>query len=551
MFEYVIHGKNYKKIKFLVPYENLFAIRRELLYNDRDIYERGVGMNNSSGRKGQEKRLSKKELRQKKKIQRTIGMALTVVLFIAMAVFMGLLMYLDILPTLYIVAIVVVFVLILLYVLLSQFTKAHMVGKVVAGLLSVILAFGCYFVAVGTGTLGKLTEQNETVDVMSIIVLADDEAKTINDTSLYVYGINAEVNTKLTQETIDHINEELGTEVIVTEYSNWPAVVEALYSGEVQVIIFNESYRTTMEEYYVSFSEDTKVLHYKEIVSEIQVEVPNKEVTDECFSVLLSGTDTTGKLNSTTRSDVNIIATVNPNTHQILLVTIPRDLYVKLYYGDGTDSGNSMDKLTHASTNGLACSIDTIEHVFDTDIDYYVRLNFTGLEKLVDALGGIVVESDYAFTSYAQTHTFQKGPNTMDGYAALIFARERYAFSDGDFQRSRNQIKVIQAIADKAMSVTMLTNYTGIMNSLSDVVTTNIPQEQMTSLVKMQLAEMPTWTFKSYNVTGTTGKEYCLALGKNASIVYQDAASIELAKLKIDAILEGKDPDLVTGNTAQ
>ncbi len=509
-------------------------------------------MSNSSGREGQ-RRLSKKELRQKKKIQRTVGVALTVVMLICMAIFAGLLMYLDILPTTYMIAGVVVLVLIILYVFLSQFTKAHMVGKVVAVILSIIMAFGSYYLAVANGALNDMTTPNEVVDVMSVVVLASDGAESINETSGYIYGINTESNKELIDETISHVNEELGSDVQIVEYENWPSLVDALYLGEVQAMVFNEGYRTTMEEYYISFSSDTKVLGYKEIENAVvQVEVPDKEITNESFTVLISGNDSAGKISSTGRSDVNIIATINPETKQVFLVTTPRDSYVKLYYGDGTDSGSSKDKLTHAGNKGMACSMATLEALYEVEIDYYVRLNFTGLIKLVDALGGIVVESDYAFKPYAYSEypfTYVEGKNYLNGEQALIFARERYAFPDGDFQRSRNQVKVIQAIADKALSITMLTNYTGIMNSLSDVVTTNIPQEQMTKLVKMQLEDMATWTIKSFNVTGATGS---VPNGsRNMSVVYPDENQLALARAKINAVEEGKDPDQVTSVTVQ
>lgn len=504
-------------------------------------------MNNSSSRNGSGKRLSKKELRQKKKVERTVGLALTGVTLIFMGIFMGLLTFLNVLPTIYVVAIIVVLFLILMYIFLSQFTKAHMIGKVISVVLSIVMAIGCYYLTVTHNMLSSITQGGTELDVMSIIVLSDNKATSVNDTGSYVYGVNGTLNTDLTKETIDHVNEELKTTVETKEYENWSSLVDALYLGEVDAIVFNESQRTTMEETYISFSTDTKVLDYKEIENEVVIEVPDKEITDVSFTVLISGTDSEGKIGSKGRSDVNILATVNPETHQILLITTPRDLWVKLYYGDGTDSGSAKDKLTHASTNGMACSISTLEALYEVDIDYYVRLNFTGLEKLVDALGGIDVESDYAFTSYAQTHTYKKGMNHMDGYAALIFARERHAFADGDFQRSRNQIKVIQAIADKALSVTMLTNYSGIMESLSDVVVTNIPQEQMTKLVKMQLSEMPSWSFKSYTMTGVTGSEYCITdSSKPLSIVYPDEDALALAKAKINAVEEGKDPDLIT-----
>lgn len=504
-------------------------------------------MGNTSGQGDQRKRLSKKELRQKRKIERTVGLALAAVLLIVMAVFVGLLMFMDVLPTIYLVAIVVVLILVLLYVFLSQFTKAHMIGKVLSVLLSIVLALGCYYVAVASNALSNISNSDATVDVMSIIVLADDKAEAVNDIGDYIIGINGSVNVDLTQETLIHLEEETGKTALTTTYENWSELVDALYLGEVNAIIFNEGFRTTMEEYYVTFSDDTKVLGTKEIENTIVVKVPDKEITDESFTVLLSGTDSEGKLNMNGRSDVNIIATINPITKDILLITTPRDLYVTLYYGDGTNSGNGKDKLTHTGISGIACTMTTLEAIYDVEIDYYVKLNFTGMVKLVDALGGLDVESDYAFTSYAKTHTYTKGMNHMDGQAALIFARERYAFADGDFQRSRNQIKVIQAIADKALSVSMLNNYTGIMDSLSSFVVTNIPQDQLTKLVKMQLTDMATWKFHSYGVVGATGSDYCMSdSSKPLSIVRIDESNTSVVKAKIDAVEAGIDPDTVT-----
>ncbi|MGN0514295.1 MAG: LCP family protein [Lachnospiraceae bacterium] len=498
-------------------------------------------MGNSSGESS--RRISKKA-RQRQKIQRTVGLALTAVMLIFMAVFIGLLTYLDVLPTIYTVAIVIVLVLILIYVAISQFMKAHMIGKVLAVLLSVILAFGCYYLAVARNVLSDL--EPDSVDVVSIIVLNENVATSINETTEYLYGTDLGTDQNLTKTLLDGVKDELGVEVSTQGYESWWEAIEALYAGNVQAIVFNEGYRATADEYYPGFSANTRVLGYKEIENTVVIDTPDKEITNECFSVLLSGMDSSGKLGASGHSDVNIVATVNPDTKEILLVTIPRDSYVTVHYGDGTDSGSKKDKLTHTGNKGIACTMATIEAMLDIDIDYYVRLNFTGLEKLVDALGGIDVVSDYAFTSYAKDFTYVKGVNHMSGYMALIFARERHAFADGDFQRSRNQIKVIQAIADKAMSITMLTNYTGIMESLKDVLGTNIPQEQMTKLVKMQLSDMSPWTIKSYNITGGTGMEYCLSYGANPlSIVYPNTDMIAVAKAKMAALEAGNDPDLV------
>lgn len=493
-------------------------------------------------------RLSKKELRQKRKIERTVGLALTVVMLILMAVFVGLLLSIDVLPMVYIIAIVVVMVLVLLYVFLSQFTRAHMVGKVISVIMSILFAMGSFYLAKTFVALGDINGSSET-DVMSVVVLADSSAQSVADTKDLSYGINKQDNAELVQDTLKEVAEKTGGNVSMIEYSNITELVDALYSREVQVIILNESYRATIEgvDYYANFSQDTRILGYTEFVSDpIDLNVPDKEITDECFTVLLSGMDNEGKLGTKGHSDVNIIATVNPTTREVLLVTTPRDTYLTFYYGDGTSSGSGKSKLTHSGNSGIACTMTSLEKYYDIDIDYYVRLNFTGLMKLVDALGGIEVESDYAFTSYAKTHTYVKGKNKMDGYAALIFARERHAFADGDFQRNKNQIKVINAIVNKILSPAILTSYTGIMESLSDWVSTNIPQKQITNLVKAQLADMSGWTIKSFNMTGATGSDYCFDVGQNLSIVYEDTNMKELAKAKMRAVEQGIDPDTIT-----
>lgn len=499
-------------------------------------------MNNSS-----KKRLSKKELRQKRRIERTVGLALTVVMLIIMAVFVGLLLSIDVLPTVYIIAIVVVMILLLLYVFLSQFTKAHMIGKVLAVVMSVIFAIGSFYLAKTFVALGDISDSGE-MDVMSIVVLKDSSVQSVADTKDLTYGVYKGNGADLVDNTLKEVEDAVGGKVSTIEYNNWAEVADALYSREVQVIILNESYRATIEsiEYYATFSDDTKVLGYNEIKNDpIDLKVPDKEITNETFTVLLSGMDNEGKLGTKGHSDVNIIATVNPTTREILLVTTPRDTYLTFYYGDGTSS-NGKSKLTHSGNSGIACTLTTLEQYYDIDIDYYVRLNFTGLMKLVDALGGIEVESDYAFTSYAKTHTYVKGVNKMDGYAALIFARERHAFADGDFQRNKNQIKVINAIMNKMLSPAILTSYTGIMESLSDWVSTNIPQKQITNLVKAQLEDMSGWTVKSFNMTGGTGSDYCFDVGQNLSIVYEDANMKELAKAKMKAVEQGIDPDTIT-----
>ena len=491
------------------------------------------------------KKSSSKKSKKARRTQRLVGLAMTLVLFVAMLVFFILLATLNILPTIYMVVIGIVLLIILFYVFASQLTKAHMVGKVMAVIVFILLCLGSYYVSVTSGVFHKITNMGEETNTMSIVVLSSAKAEYINQTGDYIYGINNSSSYDAAREAISMINEKLSGEVMVVEAENWNQLVQELYDGTIQAMILDEGYRSSIIDYYPTFDTDTRVVdEYLEVDAKTEtVTASDKAVTEEAFIVLISGTDTEGKLSSVGRSDVNILATVNPDTHEVFLVTTPRDAYVSLY-NDESDTVIKKDKLTHASNNGLACSVATLEHLYDVDIDFYIRMNFTGLEKLVDALGGIRVWSDYAFTSYAQTHTYKEGWNDLDGYAALIFARERHAFSAGDFQRNKNQVYVIQAIAEKALSVSILNKYTDVLNTLTGVVATNVPQEQLSKLVKMEIDDLTQgngdWEFKSYSVAGTTGME------GDMSVVYLDEAQVALAKKKINAALAGQDPDSIT-----
>ena len=224
-------------------------------------------------------------------------------------------------------------------------------------------------------------------------------------------------------------------------------------------------------------------------------------IVSEPFVVYLSGVDTRGELTENARSDVNILAVVNPVTKRVALINTPRDYYVDLA---GTDS---KDKLTHAGLYGVETSMATLGGLYGVDVEYYIRINFAGFMEIVDAMGGIDVYSDYTFTSvgspgYYNPTDFVEGWNHLDGAAALAFARERHAFATGDIQRGINQMKVIQAMLDKLRSPALLTSYTRLMAAVSDCFVTSLSSEQIAALVRMQLTDFAEWSIESYSVTG-------------------------------------------------
>ena len=266
-----------------------------------------------------------------------------------------------------------------------------------------------------------------------------------------------------------------------------------------------------------------------------------KKITKEPFVVYLSGVDTRGDLTDKARSDVNIIAAVNPVTKQVVLINTPRDYYVDLA---GT---NSKDKLTHAGLYGVQTSMDTLGNLYGVDVQHYIRINFAGFINIIDALGGVDVYSDQAFTSvgspgYYDPTTFVEGWNHLDGKAALAFARERHAFKTGDVQRGINQMKVIDAMLNKIKSPALLMGFTKILDAVSDSFVTSLSQNQISALVRMQLSDFAEWNIERYTVTGSSGSSTkCYsAKGQKLYVMKPDEASVAKAKEMIAAVLGGE-----------
>ncbi len=260
------------------------------------------------------------------------------------------------------------------------------------------------------------------------------------------------------------------------------------------------------------------------------------DVAEEPFTIYISGNDSYGAVTlEDGRSDVNILLTVNPNTRQILMTTTPRDYYVELPLGEGC-----WDKLTHAGNYGIECSMQTLEALYDVEIDYYLRVNFSGFESIVNALGGVEVYSDYAFGT-SGGYYFEQGYNAVDGAAALEFVRERYSFEDGDVQRGKNQMEMIRAIMDKATSPALITGYLGLMDSVSDSFITNMPRSSISDLVKLQLNEGGSWNIVSNSVNGYVSEAYTYSdSSQMLSVMLQDEASVQYASELIDRCENGE-----------
>lgn len=300
--------------------------------------------------------------------------------------------------------------------------------------------------------------------------------------------------------------------------------IEGIILEDAQLEILKEE---NYDEYILlkSIYDDTVELSIKKSKS-------NVDILKDSYNIYISGIDTYGNITKVSRSDVNILVTVNPSKKEILLTNIPRDYYVKLH------SFNEYDKLTHAGIYGIDESISTIEDLLDTKINYYVKVNFTSLIDIVDALDGIVVNSNYSFTS-VDGYTYKRGENYLDGKEALSFARERKAFKEGDRVRGENQQLVLTAIINKGTSSKIITNYTSILKAVNGKFITNISDDEITKLIKMQISDGGTWNIKSISVNGIDSYDYVYSYKKNKLYVMKPIQdTIDNAKVKIKEVME-------------
>ena len=478
----------------------------------------------------------------KNRVSRNVGLVIVAVQLIATIVFMAGVFVLNMLPTAYVAAIGILLLLFWGIILASQFfsKKNAITGKVVSILITVILIIGSYFLFKTSGTISNISGGDYELDNVVVAVMADDPAESIQDAADYTFGVQYSMNGDQITQTVEAINKELGSDIDTAEYDSLAEQAQALHDGKVDAIIYNEGYTGILEEAFEGYSQNTKIIYTHSIKREVEDQSVDVAVKDETFSVYISGIDVFGPIETNSRSDVNIIAVVNPTSHQILLVTTPRDYYVEI---PGI-SGGQKDKLTHAGIYGVDASMATLDQLYDTDIDFYARVNFTSLIEIVDALGGVDVESEYAFTTGSDSGeviNVVQGTNHFNGEEALAFSRERYNVPGGDNQRGKDQQAVITAMIKKMVSPAILTGANGILNSVSGNVETNMTESQIQELIKTQLSESPSWNITSMAAEGTGDSQYCYSYSGSPLYVMQpDQASVDAIKDAIDAVENGE-----------
>ena len=413
----------------------------------------------------------------------------------------------DVLPFKYLIIyllLIVILPILLIYLFTRKKVKKGL--KIFISIIGIIyiliLGFAFFYLNKTFSFLDSFTSgyKYETKNYL-VIVLKDSTYKEIcdlNDKKIgYVNSVSHDIS-----EAINKLESEIVYEHL--KYDDYTNLLLSLSNKEIEGILMGDSYFDMLKEEDSEFTSKYRVIYnfsLKEKVDEIKKEV---DVLKDTFNIYISGIDSYGDVSSLTRSDVNIVVSVNPKTNQILLVNIPRDYYVEL------SETKSKDKLTHAGLYGIDMSVKTIENLLDIEINYYLRVNYAALVNLVNALGGVDVYSKYSFTSVGtdKNYYYKKGYNHVNGEQALYFVRTRKAFLDGDRVRGENQQAMIGAIIKKAMSPSILTSYSSILDSLSGSFTTNMGTENITKIVKMQLDQMPSWNITSVSLTGSDGSGY-------------------------------------------
>lgn len=432
--------------------------------------------------------------------------------------------------------------------------RRNKAGKLIMGIVSLLLSgamlYGVVAVNSVQSALSKIVGKMTETEITEVRVMNDNPATSMGDTRGYTFGYIADADTKNTQSILDEISKSFGT-IKSKGYDSMTALADALYDDEVDAILINQGYvdLLTEKDGYTDFRDQTRVLYTYTTTHEVDPIVPNTSITKEPFVVYCSGIDArVDDISAKSRIDVNILAVVNPTTKQILLVNTPRDYYLPLA------RNGELDKLTHAGLYGIDESMKVLGNLYGVQADYYVRVNFAGLVKIVDALGGVDIESDANFSCVPmetpdgngdytyQKYSFTKGINHVNGSQALAFARERKAFADGDNRRGQHQMTVIKAIVNKACSSAVLTKYQELLKAASDAFITNMPYADISSLVQMQLGDMADWNITTYAVSGEGSTEYCYALGDKAWVMIKDSSKVNTAKNMIQQVINGEVP---------
>ena len=495
-------------------------------------------------------------MKEQNKVLRGIGIVLSILLVVASFYLLYQLIKINVLPTKLLFLITIVFVLLdaIFALLLCYYTRA-VVSKIICVVITLVLIFGScmggYYISKTGSLLTNITNVTKHAkNTVSVVVKQSSDIKNKSQLNGLSVGTLRTIGTQGSSKALKELSKD-GIVMNQSEYDSLSAMLEAFYNGEVDSIIINESSRSQIldMESYADFDNNTRVVYQ----TSYKVENTDKanavsDITSKPFNVLISGSDTRGGFDENGRSDVIMVATVNPKTGIILLTSIPRDYYVTTACdaGDGCQQG-ALDKITHTGIHGTNTTKRTVEQLLGIEINYTFKVGFDTVTDIVDAVGGVDVnvEPGYECSNFlhAPGLSVHAGVNHLNGEQALGYARERYAYSEGDRQRTKNQQQVLMGIVNKVTSPAIVTNYASIMDSMANTFSTTMSNDEITSLIKYQINNNLKWKMEQYMVDGTGDTLMCAELGDAASVMVPNQSTVKMAKDKINAVLAGKSAD--------
>lgn len=487
-------------------------------------------------------------MKDESKVSKVLSILLSVVLVISSFYLLYQVIRLNVLPSKFLFPLTIgVVVLDAIFILLLIYFSKNVVSKIICIVLTLFICvatcMGGYYISKTQNVLSNITNvAKHAKNTVSVVVKESSSIK--NKSQLNGVSVGS---LRLNEQGSKKVLKELSNEGIVlnqTEYDSMTALLEAFYNGEVDSIIINESSRSQIldMEAYSNFDSNTRVVYqtsYKVKNNDSATSV--SDITSKPFNVLISGSDTRGGFDENGRSDVIMIATVNPKTHTILLTSVPRDFYVTTACdaGDGCMQG-ALDKITHTGIHGTNTTKRTVEQLLGIEINYTFKVGFDTVTKLVDTLGGVDVTVAPGYAVHNEYINVKEGVNHLYGEEALEYARERYAYAEGDRQRTKNQQQVLMGIVKEATKPSVITNYAAIMDTMANTFSTTMSNAEITDLIKYQLNNNPTWKMEQYMVDGTGDTLMCAELGDAASVMVPDQSTVKMAKDKINAVLAGK-----------
>lgn len=483
--------------------------------------------NDKNKEKGNNKNTKKNTNKKNKKKDSKFYKFISGIFLILSCLFVILLLILKVLPDKYISSIIIGLIIINIIVfLLLKFTKSKFL-KFISLLACFGMGYGVYSLLNTNDILASMNVDYKTNNY-SVIVNKDSKYEQLKD--LTNKSIGYLVDDKKVLDKLD-------IKFTEKEYTDINELVNDLFENEVDGIILDQSYVDMLKEEdspIPTFKDKIKVIYEFKINTKV-IDISKKvDTSKESFIVYVSGIDTYGQVSSVSRTDANMLIVVNPKINQILMISIPRDYYINLY------GKNSKDKLTHSGIYGIDTTVKSVENLLDIDINYYYKINFTSLIKIVDSLDGVDVYSKYTFTS-KDGYNYQKGYNHVDGKQALSFARERKAFTAGDRVRNINQQALVEALFRKCTSPSIIVNYNSLLNGLKSSFITNMPSNNLTSLIKKQLDSNQKWNISSYSLDGSNSREYTYSYKSNKLyVMIPDNSTIARAKELINDVFADK-----------